>query len=82
MSNQNWILHDKGRDLAAVYDGGEWVFTNIDGEDLPSCFNKEKYHQHLWRTYFDSASVPGRENEELQHQYMPRRYWKSLIKMD
>ena len=82
MSNQNWIIHDRSRNLAVVYDRREWVFTKLDEGDTPDYSDEEEYYQYLWRRYFDSASVPGRENEELQRQYMPRRYWKNLVEMD
>ncbi|MBS3766378.1 TIGR03915 family putative DNA repair protein [Candidatus Bipolaricaulota bacterium] len=82
MRDQNWILHDRGRDLAVVYNSEEWVLTELDSDGLPQYSAEEGLYQHLWRRYFDSASVPGRENEELQRQYMPRRYWDNLIEVD
>ena len=82
MKNQNWIIHDLKRDLAAIYDTEDWVLTEIPGNESPDYSDREEHYQDLWAKYFRSASVPGRKNKSLQRRYVPQRYWKHLVEMD
>ncbi|MBM7854562.1 putative DNA metabolism protein [Desulfohalotomaculum tongense] len=79
LSDQNWVIHDRKRDVAVLYNQKEWVMTVLDpGRDYVLA-EEEKYCQQMWKNYFRSASVPGRTNLKLQRQFMPTRYWRYLI---
>ncbi|AEF93672.1 hypothetical protein Desca_0792 [Desulfotomaculum nigrificans CO-1-SRB] len=79
LADQNWIIHDLKRGLAALYNQREWIMTEMDFTRSLVYEQKEHDYQQLWRQYFDSAAVPGRINPKLQRKYMPVRYWRHLI---
>lgn len=79
LSDQNWIILDIKRKLAAVYNQKEWFITNWNlPENLPYEETEEIYQQ-LWKQYFASTAIQDRMNPRLQRQFMPVRYWKHLI---
>lgn len=82
LADQNWIIHDLKRNLAAVYNRQDWVITDFDLTDLLYISGEEKSFQNLWRDYFKNISVTERENPRLQRQYMPKRYWKHLTEKE
>lgn len=79
LSDQNWIIHDLGRDLAVVYNRKEWVSTGFNLNNKLELEQEEQYYQGLWKQYYDSIAISSRINPRLQKQYMPARYWKHLV---
>ncbi|AOY76115.1 TIGR03915 family putative DNA repair protein [Clostridium formicaceticum] len=81
MADQNWIIHDVKRDLAALYDKEKWVMTEgkLQGEIVLD--EEEMQYQGLWRKYFKAIAIKNRKNPRLQKAYMPKRYWKHLIEL-
>lgn len=79
MADQNWIIHDIKRNIAAIYNMKGWVLTELELKDLPSMSHREDFYQSLWRQYFKSISITSRYNPKLQVQHMPRRYWSHLV---
>jgi probable DNA metabolism protein len=79
MRDQNWIIHDVRRNLAAVWRRHKLNFGPApeilpvqQAEGLPSW-------ETLWQTYFKCVAIPERINPRLQRQNMPSRYWKYLV---
>lgn len=79
LSDQNWIIHDTKRNIAAVYNKDEWVITESLPENLPGLSEGEEYFQALWKEYYKRISIEERKNLRQQRGYMPVRYWKNLI---
>ncbi|MFW6381140.1 MAG: TIGR03915 family putative DNA repair protein [Bacillota bacterium] len=79
MSDQEWIIHDRSRGLAVLYNKEEWILTEIIGEPGLDYAEDEELYQDLWQEFFETVALRQRENPGLQRQYMPRRYWKYLI---
>ncbi len=79
MGDQNWMIHDKKRNIAAVTFHKQWVLTNIDDKFTPSLGDEEINYQKLWREYFNNISIEERYNPKLQRKNMPSRYWNNLI---
>ncbi|ABO49817.1 conserved hypothetical protein [Desulforamulus reducens MI-1] len=79
LSDQNWLIHDLKRKLAAVYNKKEWMLTSLDVPQTLIYDDKESYYQALWKNYFTSTAIQGRINPRLQKQFMPVRYWKHLV---
>ncbi|MEG6520702.1 TIGR03915 family putative DNA repair protein [Desulfotomaculum sp. 1211_IL3151] len=79
LSDQNWIIHDLKRKIAAVYNKKEWLLTNLDIPQGLTLAANEAYYQELWKKYFSSTAIQNRINPKLQKQFMPIRYWKHLI---
>lgn len=86
-SNQNWVIHDVKRKIAAIYNCKEINFVNIleendklmDMKNTEYLSENEKKYQQLWKDYFKSISIEDRKNEKLQMSFMPKKYWKYLI---
>lgn len=77
LSDQPWIIHDAKRDICALYDTVEYVFTQghppfID-EDQP-----DEVFEMLWKGYFKAIAIESRINPRLQKSFLPRRYWNNL----
>ncbi|NLW02527.1 MAG: DNA metabolism protein [Clostridiaceae bacterium] len=76
LSDQAWIIHDRKRDVFALHNGEEVVFTTgLSGIVHEDC---EEEYEELWRRYFTTIAIESRKNLKLQRSFMPRRYWKHL----
>ncbi|MEL7567281.1 MAG: TIGR03915 family putative DNA repair protein [Dehalobacterium sp.] len=78
LSDQNWIIHDIKRSIAACYNTKEWMMTELTSPQIPPLGEDEKLYQYLWKQYYQSISISGRQNPRLQRQMMPARYWRYL----
>lgn len=79
MADQNWIIHDMKRGIAAIYNMKNWILTELELRSLPDMSSREAFYQSLWKQYFMSISIESRTNLKLQVQHMPRRYWSHLV---
>ena len=78
-SNQNWIIHDIKRGIAAVYDKNDCVITDLPEEIYKCSKSRTDQYETLFKGFFKSICINERINPKLQKQYMPKRYWKHLI---
>lgn len=76
LSDQPWIIHDTKRDIYALYDTIQVVFSN-EHLTIPEDIIDEKF-EILWKKYFKAIAIESRMNPKLQKQFMPRRYWGNL----
>jgi probable DNA metabolism protein len=76
--DQPWIIHDAKRNIYALYNTDEVVFTSeqISIKDHNQADNK---FEALWKKYFETTAIESRKNPDLQKRFMPRRYWRNLI---
>lgn len=81
LSTQNFIIHDKNRNIAFVYNQKQYVISRLEEIMLPPLSKKEEMFQTLWKTFFNTISIKERTNPKLQASYMPKRYWKDLIEL-
>lgn len=81
LPTQNFIIVDKTRNIAFLYNTKDYFITNIDNLALPSFDTEEEFYQTLWKTFYQAISISERKNLRLQAAYMPRRYWKDLVEM-
>jgi probable DNA metabolism protein len=79
LSDQNWIIHDVNRKIAAVYDKREWYITDFKLNRELKYSDEEIFFQDLWKQYFNSIAIKNRINPRLQKRNMPMKYWKYLI---
>ncbi|HEX2946936.1 MAG TPA: TIGR03915 family putative DNA repair protein [Clostridia bacterium] len=78
LSDQNWIIHDVKREIAALYNTKEWIMTEFTADEIPRATEEEKRYSGLWREFFKTLEIKSRSNPKLQRQLMPRRYWEHL----
>ena len=78
-ADQQWIIHDRKREVAAVYDLRVWTIVARAAADLPADSPQEEAAQRLWRCFFDSIAVRERLNLALQQKFIPAKYWGDLI---
>lgn len=79
LQDQSWIIHDVGRDIAALYNKKSFIISEFSVDDIPGTTEEENEYQKLWKQFFTTLSIPSRNNPKLQRQLMPRRYWDYLI---
>ncbi len=79
MSNENWVIHDIRRNIAAMYNREEWIIKDIELKEILNLAEDEKSYQCLWKEYFNHISIKERTNPKLQKRNMPMKYWKYLI---
>ena len=77
LSDQAWIIHDRKRNIFALYNGEEVIFTS-ELPDLDHLACEEEYEE-LWKRYFATIAIEIRKNPKLQRSFMPYRYWKHLV---
>lgn len=81
LPTQNFIIHDKNRNLAFVYNTKEYQIIDSSTITLPDISEEEKNYQKLWSTFFKTIAIKERTNPRLQMQYMPKKYWQDLIEL-
>jgi probable DNA metabolism protein len=78
LSDQNWIIHDVKREIAAMYNMKTWIISEFSVEDIPRDTAAENEYAKLWKQFFNTIAIKERENPELQKRLMPKRYWKHM----
>ncbi|SHK84925.1 TIGR03915 family putative DNA repair protein [Desulforamulus aeronauticus] len=80
LADQNWIIHDLKRGLAAFYNQERWLIRELaNNTGQLNWEENEAFYQELWQNYFQRIAVEGRTNRKVQRQFMPARYWRHLI---
>ena len=82
MPNEKWVIHDKTRDKAILYNKEEWMVVEIDQLPEITYSKDERDYQSLWKNFFDSIAIKNRKNPKLQANNMPKKYWGFLIEKD
>jgi len=92
-SDQNFVIHDMGREAALVYSkdnrkGYIARLTDINEElisyssESTLLHTEEERYIDLWRGYFEAVSIEGRKNLRCQQNFMPKKYWKNLTEVN
>lgn len=79
LPTQNFIIHDKIRNIAFLYNTKQYKIIDSYSFTIHYISETEKKYQELWRIFFETISIKERENSRLQMQYMPKKYWKDLV---
>jgi len=79
MMNQAWIIHDKRRNKAAVYNGTEHVIANVPKNASIQYSDNEEHIQDLWTTFFHSVNIKERKNPKVQRNLIPLYFRKSMV---
>lgn len=79
LPNENFILHDKNRNLALLYNTKEYLITEAKDLSICSLPEEELYYQNLWKCFYHTIGIKERKNAKLRMQFMPKKYWQDLI---
>lgn len=79
LPNQNFIIHDKTRNICLIYNQKEYQIIDATNMTIPDISKEEEKYQELWKLFFKTIAIPERKNPRCQMQYMPKKYWKDLI---
>ncbi len=89
-ADQHWLIYDKRRHYGIRYDGRRVRLVRPESTMataastrraavLPAALTqREPVFQHLWQTYYDSATIAARRSPERHRRHLPKRYWKHL----
>lgn len=78
LSCQPFIIHDKKRNLCAVFDGRELIMTDEAPVIPDGRTGTEDAYSALWKAFFKSVAIRERKNPRLQMQFVPKKYRKNL----
>lgn len=78
LSDQPWVIHDLRRNIFALYNTEEVVFSTGSPPLIDEAYDEEEF-ETLWKMYFKTVAIESRYNPKLQKSFMPRRYWKHLV---
>ncbi len=77
--SQNFVIHDKNRDICFLYNGNEYQIVDSTNLKIPNISEEEQKYQELWKLFYQTISIHERKNPRCQMQFMPKKYWKDLI---
>jgi len=80
--NQNFVLHDKKRNIAFLYDTKKFSIVNADYINIPNISLEEQHYKDLWKAFVKAVAITERKNSRLQKQFMPKRYWKNMFETE
>lgn len=73
-----WIICDKKRNIAAVFDGDSFVLTDMAGFKPENFTEKEEEYVALWKMFHKTIANESRVNLKLQTQVLPKKYRKYM----
>jgi len=76
--NQQWIIHDKRRNQAAIYDGHTYVIATVPSNATFVYAEGEQETQELWTAFFNTLAIEARKNPKLQRQLLPLYFRKNM----
>lgn len=81
LPTQNFIIHDKNRNIVFLYNTKEYKIIDSSSLKVPDISQEEKKYQELWTAFFETIAIKERSNSRLQMQYMPKKYWEDLVEL-
>lgn len=79
LAKENFIIHDKKRNLAVIYDQKQWYLTDFPNQMPITVSEAEAFYQELWTKYFTHIGIESRRNKRLQAHFVPDRYRRNLV---
>ena len=79
LPNQNFVIHDRIRNLCLLYNGNEYRIIDSSNIKIPNISYEEQRYQELWKLFFKTIAIKERKNARCQMRYMPKKYWQDLI---
>lgn len=82
MIGQAWVIHDKGRNRAAVYDSQRYIICDVPKDVQVEYVDREGLIKDLWGTFFNSVTIKSRINKKLQQNHLPLRFRKYMTEFN
>lgn len=82
MKNEKFIIHDKKRNKAVIYNKREWMITDFEYQEDIAISERERNFQEMWKGYFEHIGIKERKNLVLQRQFVPTRYRKNIVEFN
>ena len=83
---ENWMIHDKVRQMAVVHETGKHCILvddlTLDNECLKQYSDSEQEILRLWKQFFHDISIPERESYERQRQMVGHKYRKNMVEFE
>ena len=83
---ENWMIHDKVRQMAVVHETGKHCILvddlTLDNERLKQYSDSEQEILRLWKQFFHDISIPERESYERQRQMVGLKYRKNMVEFE
>lgn len=79
LPTQNFVIHDKTRNICLLYNGKEYQIIDATNIKIPAISSEEQKYQELWKLFFKTIAIAERKNPRCQMNYMPKKYWDDLI---
>ena len=67
LPTQNFIIHDKNRNIAFIYNTKEYEIVDSSTLNIPSISENELKYQELWSTFFTTIAIKERTNSNAIH---------------
>ena len=81
LKTQPFVIHDKKRNRAVLYDGKKDICVPVDKADI-RVTDRERSVSTLWKKYYHTVAIPMRKNTRQMKQYMPKRYWAFMCEKE
>ena len=78
---QPFVIHDRTRGLAGVWDMRQWTLLSSETMRLPPHTADESQYQALWRAFYGAIAIKQRVNPNLRRQFMPKKFWRYIVEM-
>ena len=78
LMNQAWVIHDKTRGLAAVYDGKKYIIADVPTDAIYDLADGEEETRSLWLAFFDNLTIKERYNQKVQRNLLPLYFRKNM----
>jgi len=82
LMNEQWIIHDEKRKIAAVYDGKDFMVTDVPDAVFFAESENEAAYRDMWHKFYDTIAIKNKINPKLQRQNLPLRYRKYMTEFN
>ena len=73
-----WVVHDKKRHQAAIYNGDAYVITPVPAKVTVTLAPGETELQGMWKDFLQALTIEARKNPKLQRQLLPLYFRKNM----
>ena len=76
-----FIIYDKRRGIAGVYDAFSWVVMPIEQELNPEFSTDEYKYQEMFKAFCKAVTIKERISYKRRIGLMPKRFWENMVEV-